>query len=346
METHVYQQTAVANSGQETAEMDFRKLSLDTLDQEHRNAAATAISNIVSTDIAETTYAQIVDGLPLDSVLEEAYGDPILAAGHPIYDHKSLCPGVLEKTRSFQARFDPELLQFDARLLHEYQAARPGSRSFNTRLIEITAVAIHQIAVRLFQMDTSLHKDDGVTSWTAPKDDDFWWRFNPDGPPPTLFSHNFYRDHDQYPDGVGDTIGYWAESRILGGVVLFDRRRTKADSNAVYFHADREEVTYRIYQLVDTQKRQLLDFLGSRPADLESQKCPLPILPDDNNTYRVDPEEPIVLTGIYRDIWERNPRPEHDGDERSITGADTLNYLTHMDQFEARARYRSKDYRS
>jgi hypothetical protein len=51
-----------------------------------------------------------------------------------------------------------------------------------------------------------------------------FWRQHPEGPPPTLFRHRFYRDYDQYPEGIADGIGYWAEARILGGVVLFDRR--------------------------------------------------------------------------------------------------------------------------
>ncbi|CAM1507741.1 Fc.00g045890.m01.CDS01 [Cosmosporella sp. VM-42] len=325
-------------SGSKTSvEHDFNKLSLSILDEEHHTLADTAISNILSTDIAEITYAQIVDGLPLVSVLEDAYGDAILANDHPIRKHKALCPGVLEKTKAFRAEFDPDSLRFDSRLLHAYQAASPRSVSFNTRLIEVAAVAVHQIAVLLFQLDSSVHQDDTITSWKPPKDNATWWRFNPNGPPPTLFSHNWYVDYGQYPNGVGDMVGYWAEGRILGGVVLFDRRTP--DLNDVFFHADREEVTYRIYQLLDTQKQELLEFLL---ADGPQQRCPLPILPDDNNRIRVDPEEPISLTRVYRDDWERNPPPEYKGDERSITLYDPLNYPTKMDQYEARARYGTK----
>jgi hypothetical protein len=42
--------------------------------------------------------------------------------------------------------------------------------------------------------------------------------------PTTLFCHPWYRDYDQYPEGIADCVGYWAEERIFGGVVLFDRR--------------------------------------------------------------------------------------------------------------------------
>jgi hypothetical protein len=39
----------------------------------------------------------------------------------------------------------------------------------------------------------------------------------------TLLSHYDYLDHEYYPRGWADTVGYWAEDRLFGGVVLFDR---------------------------------------------------------------------------------------------------------------------------
>lgn len=80
----------------------------------------------------------------------------------------------------------------------------------------MVAVAIHQIAAMLYELDTSLHKEDGITEWAPPKSNERYWR---------LFNHQWYRDHDQYPPGVADMVGYWAKDRIFGGVVLFDRRK-------------------------------------------------------------------------------------------------------------------------
>lgn len=57
-------------------------------------------------------------------------------------------------------------------------------------------------------------------------------RLYPKTYPDTLFCHKWYRDHDQYPEGVADSVGYWAEARILGGVVLFDRRDPESVENA------------------------------------------------------------------------------------------------------------------
>lgn len=123
--------------------------------------------------------------------------------------------------------------------------------------------------------------------------------------------------------------GYWAENRVLGGVVLFDRKAEMMQSSTagldvVYIHPDREEVTYRICLLTDAQKKALLDFLlivpgtGPMGPTKGTDACPLPIIPDGTNVQRVDPEEPIRYTGIYRDQWERKmPPPEWLGDGRA-----------------------------
>jgi hypothetical protein len=201
----------------------------------------------------------------------------------------------------------------------------------------MVAVSVHQIAVMLWKLDTSLHKNDGIIDWAPPKSEEteWWWVWHPDGPQPTLFFHPWYIDPDQYPDGIADMVGYWAESRILGGVVLFDRRAPAkgGDPDAVYFHSSRKRVTYRIYQLLPEQKQALYDFLAADEPSTASS--PLPILGDGNNRQRVDPEEPINETGIFRDSWERKELGLGDGDARFRDVINPLDYPTPQDKFAA-----------
>ncbi|KFZ24515.1 hypothetical protein V502_01001 [Pseudogymnoascus sp. VKM F-4520 (FW-2644)] len=331
----------IANPHDLAADKGVQKTAIEDLTSQHRDIFTRAVANVLSSEIAQITYAQIADGLPLSSVEMDTYGYGALSGDHPLHTkHTSLCPGALEKAQELHAEFNPNSLQ----LLYEYQAASPGSRAFQTRLIELIAVAIHQMAVWIVKLDVSLHKDDGIATWEPPKDDATFWIRNPNGPPPTLFQHTFYRDYDQYPEGVADGVGYWAEARILGGVVLFDRRDAKfnpsvelktlprIDPNAVYFHADRQGTTYRIYQLLDSQKEQLLDYLLSEKTP--PAFCPLPILATNDNRRRVDPEEHITDTGIYRDIWERKPPPWGELDFRIKDVMDELDYPT-MDDWDA-----------
>jgi len=320
-------------------DLEGLEAQFNRLEGQHRDTFTHAMSNVFSSEAAELAYAQIVDGLPLSGVERDTYYGSVCYE-HPLHtNHMELCPGVLERTQQFLATFDANTLQIDSRLIYAYQAAPPGSRAFRTRLIELVAVAVHQTAVHLFKLDTGLHKDDGLASWAPPKKDTLFWEFFPTGPPPTYFRHQWYCDYDQYPDGVADGVGYWAEARILGGVVLFDRREPGSapdiESNAVYFHSDSSKSTYRIYRLLDSQKRQLLNFLFSN-ALLPSS--PLPILGNQNNLQRIDPEEPIETTGIYRDRWERKPLSPDAGDDRLRDVIDGLDYPTDEDWASSRTR--------
>ncbi|KAH7322475.1 hypothetical protein B0I35DRAFT_350840 [Stachybotrys elegans] len=316
-----------------------RQLSIDSLDGPHRDILERAISRVLATDVAEHTFAQIIDGLPTSRVAkEEASGLP---HGHPLrYTHTELCAGIREKTQDLWNQFSMSDINLDAQLLFAYRAASPGSRAFNTRLIELAAVAIHKLAVKLFQRDDSLHKEDGIADWAPPRTDELYWRWNPDGPLPTLFVHEWYRDCEQYPDGIADVVGYWAESRIFGGVVLFDRHESKdgTSSDDIYIHPSRESLTYRICQLLPGQKQALLAFL----AKPESQPNPLPILVDMNNGKRIDPEEPIEETRVYRDIWERKYDPDSHGEGRLRTVWDRKDYPTWDDKMDALCRAKAR----
>lgn len=107
------------------------------------------------------------------------------------------------------------------KLLLAFRDTSPGTKSFHLRLIELLAVSCHTIAVYLFRLDDGVHKHSEYESWRASPSDE-------SGPyqlprAPVAFCHNRYVDFEQYPDGAADCVGYWAEAKIFGGVVLFDR---------------------------------------------------------------------------------------------------------------------------
>lgn len=217
------------------------------------------------------------------------------------------------------------------------------------------ARSVHQVAVILYKNNPDLSSSTSssvrdVHTWEPPKgasDPDgqweLWWRFHPNGPPSTLFRHDWYINSENYPEGAADMAGFWAESRILGGVVSFDRAaQARGESDAVYLHPDREDVTYRICLLTDVQKRALMDFLQAEEGG-NQVPCPLPILLDGTNTQRVDPEEPIRETGVFRDAWDRvTPSPEWMGDGRSHCVWNSLDFPTKADHREAWSRWSTR----
>ncbi|KAI1500928.1 hypothetical protein F5X99DRAFT_384391 [Biscogniauxia marginata] len=308
-----------------------------SLQNPHREILTRAILNVLSSPIAKTTYGQIMDGLPLSEVALDSY-EGTIARGHPLLDqHLELSSEVLDKLDQLYSAFDPETLRTGSTLLSAFRAASPGSRAFHVHLIELVARSVHQIAVLLFKQGPIRPESDPLLSWLP--SEDLMPRLYPKGFPPTFFLHQWYRDYDQYPEGIADGVGYWAESRILGGVVLFDRRipgsTEDVEPDAIYLHPDNRDVTYRIYRLLDSQKQQLLQFLLS---EVPLPSCPLPIHGSMDNRDRIDPEEPIKDTGIYRDKWERKLRPEEEGDARLRDVVDDFNYISYDEWADARYR--------
>lgn len=107
------------------ANISTRTATIEILDGPHQEAVRLSISNILTTEIAETTYAQIIEGLPLIDVVRDVYGD-LLCDDHPICAHTELSAGVLETARRFRTGFDPGTLRFDSTVIsHSYILTPP-----------------------------------------------------------------------------------------------------------------------------------------------------------------------------------------------------------------------------
>lgn len=82
----------------------------------HRDILERAIRNVLSTELAMFTFAQIVDGLPTaDVAWDRRY--PGIFGDHIIDEvHEELCPGALEKARELHDGFDVSALMFDPKV--------------------------------------------------------------------------------------------------------------------------------------------------------------------------------------------------------------------------------------
>lgn len=107
--------TVLPTAEQPAEVAESRKLSITDLDGEHRQLLVRAITRVLSTPLAEITYAQIIDGLPIADVAYESRDQPY--DGHPMeHAHEELCPGMLDKAREFRDDFRPEVLKFDSKV--------------------------------------------------------------------------------------------------------------------------------------------------------------------------------------------------------------------------------------
>jgi hypothetical protein len=89
-------------------------------------------------------------------------------------------------------------------------------------------VSYHQIGGHLFRLDGAIHKHEEYERWRdEPHDMNRWDSYRN----PSAFSYGYYVETEQYPDGVADVVGYWAEGRIFGGIVVFDRGETETEAS-------------------------------------------------------------------------------------------------------------------
>ncbi|KAI1258362.1 hypothetical protein F5Y18DRAFT_413908 [Xylariaceae sp. FL1019] len=276
-------------------------ISLEHLDAEHLDAVMKAINKLVSCDVAENTYGQIVDGMPTtDSYFEFHWGQE----GLLIYDHESLCDGVIEKTKRLRQGLNPLTLKFNAQAVQAFQDSDVDTTEFEMRLIELTAVACHSIAVHLYQLDDGVHKHAEHEAWLQ----DEISRLGEDTanearflPPATLFYHGNYRHSHQYPQGIADVVGYWAEAKIFGGVVLVDRGESETEARNIFLHPSRVQGPRTVYPPTAVQHRTLIRFLLS---DSAKEQSPLPLLDSDDNRPRYEPYDAFKYFHIFRDRYE------------------------------------------
>lgn len=79
-------------------------IGLDRLEGYHYDTLFLALRNVLNTNIALMTYAQIIDGLPTADVVWDRYS-ATYESSHPIINHKTLCEGALEKAKGFRTEF-------------------------------------------------------------------------------------------------------------------------------------------------------------------------------------------------------------------------------------------------
>jgi hypothetical protein len=192
-------------------------------------------------------------------------------------------------------------------------------------LLELVVTTCHDIAVHLFTvMDEGLRPRPMTPrpKPMAPRLDEISHAsLRPDlyPLPPTMFSWDAYKNVDEYPQGVADCVGYWAEAHIFGGIAIFDRGqsglevsfrqtwflegKTSADnkciqSKSAFMHPGGP---YMIFEMSENQLRGLLHF----GAGTVEQDAPPPFpWRTEEWARRVDPYENLNL-GIYRDRYER-----------------------------------------
>ncbi|KAK2738539.1 hypothetical protein FQN55_000520 [Onygenales sp. PD_40] len=252
------------------------EIQASDLGLEHLAALEQAISNVLSTELAFETFAQVIDGIPT----RDAYFDYYLPTPRPEYSQISKPSNDANQIlQTFHGSFYVGMLKFRSNTAQAYQNTPLRSGDFKPRLMELVAVACHNIAVELY-----IKAGGGIQK-----------------PPRCLQSLGVILSFDpRYRTSQNYIVGYWAEYRLFGGVVLFDRGESGLECKSAFIHPIKAR---RIYQLSDQQIDGFCAFVSSKHSH-EYTRSYSTRFPAEHYARRVDPFDSMAL-GIYRDVHER-----------------------------------------
>ncbi|KAI1905597.1 hypothetical protein LOZ39_006816 [Ophidiomyces ophidiicola] len=278
-----------------TSTQSLATVGLENLSPPHFEVLQQALWTILSTDLAMETFAQVVDGRPTRDV----YQDYVYEFRKSFHNNIHPSDAALETVESCRRNLDLGSLQISAKIVQAFQNTTPGSRESHLRLIEILAVLCHGIAVHLYQAyDGGFRKPEPPDPIVWP--DELLWPIMPPPPPlkalPAELFHHSYDFWQEYPNGIADIVGYWAEYRLFGGVVLLDRGEIGHECKDIFIHP---VGGYMIFQLSEAQVHAYIRFLqgGQQPPGGIRFKA-------EEYARRVD-ENYAMDMNIYRDRYER-----------------------------------------
>ena len=173
-------------------------------------------------------------------------------------------------------------------VVRAYQDAPSETTEFNLRLLEIASTCINTMGGMLF---IACHPDFEIRpEWERAKVSHGHLFY-------VQFYHRWYKNYEIYPLGLLNVVGYWAETQIFGGVMLFERgvagsevriatpfpRRGKFawiqtdnhQAQAAYLHP---QDSLDAYRLSETQIESFHTLSSAAP----NQEHPLPFIPESN----------------------------------------------------------------
>ncbi|KAK2768653.1 hypothetical protein FQN54_000509 [Arachnomyces sp. PD_36] len=197
-------------------------------------------------------------------------------------------------SRSLGEKLDVWNIPVRASAAQKLQDTALGSKEFSFALMNLMAIMMHDLAVNIYEEFHPLSTHIVSTEPTLPD-----------------FAHPKYLNYRAYPRGLADLVGYWAEMRIFGGVVVFEHGNPPGERQAVWLHLPFKGVA----QLTDSQLYSfpqlgnVSENAGAATSDATSQADS--ILP-----FSPEPGARIVRTseaydlGLFRNTYEHVPPPQ------------------------------------
>ena len=184
------------------------------------------------------------------------------------------------------------------------------------RLMQIAAASVHTLAGMMY---TSFHQDTNIKPPEPPGG--HFWQFRGSDHFYVDFYHTNYRRFEDFPFGLLNVVGYWAEAELFGGVVLFERvesgsevqliptcsRKSFANGCQIINAFLHPQNTDQAFQLSQNQLKYFAD-LGTAgdPVELARAETILPFVKEPNArtepTFTMEGEAPLR---IYKNEYDK-----------------------------------------
>lgn len=297
----------------------------------------TVLQRILALPIARDTYAQIIDGTPTRT----PFSDEIKKSGSTFYktiigsENSKPTDKAMQKYEEIRPKIAPQDLVIDLKVAQNYQDALPGSRENHLRLLETAAASVHALAGMIYasnneDMDVKPPEPPGGHLRQFDTTDGFY----------VNFYHTAYKRFEEFPFGLLNVVGYWAETELFGGVVLFERGEGDSGITNAFLHPQRASCAFQLSEI------QLQDFADlSRASDVDGSvgaDTRLPFFKELN--ARIEPT--FVRVGeaplrIYKNEYDKYPvsfipkRPScviTEGDPRAASMKEAMRFIKEIDR--------------
>ncbi|KAL2376071.1 hypothetical protein RJZ90_007752 [Blastomyces dermatitidis] len=181
------------------------------LDDCHARRVIQVVRCILATEVAEQSFGMLIDGrLTMKALracrrirLDEDY-DEIAKYTGPSQD-------TISMFRSLREQFDLSHVLIKASSAERFQRStvQPSSADFQRGLLDLVVSMVHDLAINIFG---ELHR----FKYQNTPHQGLERALLPD------FRHPKYLQSYLYPHGPTELVGYWMETRLFGGVVVFE----------------------------------------------------------------------------------------------------------------------------
>ncbi|KAK2797576.1 hypothetical protein FQN51_008371 [Onygenales sp. PD_10] len=267
-------------------------ISIAGIDQERWGILKSVLSIVMHSDTAKDVLAQVIDGLPTKATYELTitHRFDLLSRSKPSQDTRDLSQQFCYSLETLDnLRLNPKVAQL-------YQDSQLFSSTFSMHLLELVAMAVHDMAGNLYAAFHPQGEPCSAEAATQPFQ------------PKDLISLStwYYATPDRYPRGFLDVVGYWAETHIFGGVVVFDRGSEEGARrcHGAYIHPPRPDL--QLFQLSESQLEQFCRLGSQDERDGRQITVPFVCKPE---ARKIDHYLAFRDLNIYRDRYERRIDP-------------------------------------